>query len=366
MIISPRLKTLLYLPLSQSFGYQLIGFLNKALNLNLKVGFCVYAEERRFLDYFFFSWLAPYFQWRPTIVGYYTQGKVRGLILAATFFDPRGRELLKAAQDGRLKNLVDRLGLIRNQVGAERRALAGVLPSVCHRYNIPIPDVDVDATPLAVSTALAALLKILKINYESEDYSLIILGSEGFVASRVYGLIDEIISNIDRIDAKCSLPGDFDEAVIRNQGKSQIILNCTGRGELKKYFPDFNRYSLLRSKGEIDFFQVICDEVYPGLNEGDVQYLESVGVAYVRIGGIVVDKINPSFPDEYNAGGFVFPVGSEPINDIAEVFLREGVYMDKALILPCCAASTPGPDDPPLRVAIKLANMPKWLAKRLA
>lgn len=297
----------------------------------IRTVFMIYPENLDFACHYVYRPFVRIFRWRANLLGAYKQNGELGLIFGTQFgsFD-NNKAIVKGIKEGRLGKLIEIFEYKRRLVGAKRIALAGTMPSICRKYGVNVPVLDTEATPLAVATALVAAIKLLDL--DKDDTAVVLLGGNGFVARNLVSHLIDLELEIISIDLENR--SDFFQNVIDAYSSNVIILNCTWKGELGKYFEDIRRCR------EMKPLVAILDEVYPGLDRFLVQLLSHHSIPYIRVKGVAADWVYPAFPFEYGRGGFVFPAsgGGENIEDL---LLQNGYDDGLVAVLPCCAAHLP-------------------------
>jgi hypothetical protein len=231
------------------------------------------------------------FRWRAAITGVFRQGKRWGLTFAVTSSEP---ELIDAQNAERLRTIAAQMERIRLLVRAERCALAGVLPSVLHSRGVPHGTAEAEVAAECVLRAIEEVRRLEGMN----GSPLIILGSRGFVGSRLMELLQsERVYAFDRINdaGKNNASPEFPPADLH--GERAILVNLTWADVLETYVDRM-------WKG-----LVVLNEVYPPPSRLCVQAIGDRGASVHHLAG-VEGFAAPPFPGVYSGG------------------------------VPCCAAST--------------------------
>lgn len=275
ILASELLSTNLFLPLVGWFVRRLFG--NR---LNTVILF--YPANTRYMESVTFSWYARRVQWRPCFGGVFLHKDGGGLIFAMGSYE---REFGESQNAPHLLRVHQRMLEISRLTGMKAVAYSGVLPSVFAKLGVDREPIEITRTAHWV---VEAIDRVMKTTGMSREAAIIILGSAGFLGSKVLAKLHRRPgANIFQID-----PGHADESMrggtVLDQlrGQPAIVVNISRREVIDAYVE------------QLWNGVVVLNEVYPECSDETLARFKSKGVRYFHLQGVKAWSV-PTFPGAY-------------------------------------------------------------------
>lgn len=296
--------------IGNDLGYLLIGVVNRITGRRLTSVFLVYPAQPKYATAVSFAWYAARARWQPRFIAMYAPGPGQwGLVFAVASAE---EALIDAENLHRLQAIVTRLEGIKNRVEAKSVLLSGILPSYLRQQNLRRTDHEREQTAAIVERAIYATLNRAGLQVE---HPVIVLGSAGYIGSRVYARLQQSCQNpLVEIDTR----NNRDHAQLVRmlepyRGQPALLVNITRQHALEMFIPALWPQV------------VILNEVFPEADKTTQGRLQDLGIDYFHLAGV---------------RGFALPKFAGPY----------------AGAIPCCALSLGNSELPDESLVIKHLN----------
>ena len=252
-------------------GYAFLGAVNRFSGGRLIAVFLEYPATHHYVSALTFPSYARRARWQPRFAGIYSPAPGKwGLVLAVSSLEA---DLVDPRNADRLQQVLEVAEAIKNRIGAQHTALAGILPSVLTERNLyesgngPNQIADIVEQSIYETVAKACL---------QPDDPIILLGGAGYIGAAVHARLQNNCRHpIVSIDTKTSdNHAQMVRQLARYRNRPALLVNVARNKVLDLFLPEF--WPQL----------VILNEVFPAADRSTRTRLAQKGIAYYHLAGI--------------------------------------------------------------------------------
>jgi hypothetical protein len=235
--------------------------------------FVIYPATNQYANYFAFPWRQKANAWKPWIVGVIKHPSGTRTLL---FGISSGESDIKSNNNvAELEHLHHVTKDIADRIGARSTHFAGIIPGCLKYRRVSRPNIEQEATSIAVVKAIQSLRDQLG---HTPDAPVVLLGYRGFVGREVMRRLTQMnltVSGVEKDDGLVvpSVP--------------HLVVNITLPEAINTHIESFNEHS------------VLLNEVYPAPGREVLEYLRSKCVQVYHLAGVRAETW-PAFPDAYH------------------------------------------------------------------
>lgn len=252
-------------------GYQLLGVLNRLSGGRLITVFLEYPATNNYVSALTFPSYASRARWRPRFAGIYSPApKKWGLVLAVSSLEA---DLVDPSNADRLQGILETVEKIKNRIGAQHTALAGILPSVLHERNLYQSG---NAREQIADIVEQSIYETVERTGLQTDDPVILLGGAGYIGAAVHTRLQKNCQHpVVSIDTKTS---DNHSQMVRQleryRNQPVLLVNVARNKVLDLFLPVL--WPQL----------VILNEVFPAADRSMRTRLAAKGIAYYHLAGV--------------------------------------------------------------------------------
>ena len=253
--------------------WTLIKYINKIGKKPLiKSIFVTYPAEKKYADYYCFTWMREMFQWKIGIIGFHYQNGYFGLNFATPTYEEK---LTSPNNKEAFASMIYKIVELKEYAGIEYVNYGGVIPSYLQKRELPThQSANNDLIAQVIVQAVRKMLKDEEVAVN--ECFFFILGGKGFIGTKVSQIIKDfkyphmIIDKDDEYDFKST------------DKKYNVIINVSRKGVFELY------------KDQMDENTLMLNEVFPPPRIKDSE----IKTAY-HLKGIKA-TVFPSMPYDYS------------------------------------------------------------------
>lgn len=263
--------------------FRMVGWFNRRWPF-LETLFVAYPASQEFASAYGYKWQQDAFRWKPWLCGAFRQGDKWGLQFAISGYET---DFMDRESGDNLQQLVDWAEDAKEELGANRRTFAGILPGVMRSRRITKETPEAELTTTALLNAERAVRR--EMGWREEDViPIIVLGGRGFIGRRLVAALRQMPwrGEVYSVDLASDRSRIWPEHL---KGQRAILINAARRDALQDYmwllWPEL----------------AILNEVYPGPSAEEIAQLRQIGCPVFHVVGVKAQCF-PAFPGEYKGG----------------------------------------------------------------
>ena len=211
--------------------WNIIKFIMKKMNIKIRSFFIYYSPNQKSTNMFFYEWFHMNHKrkWKMMFCGFHKQSAGWGMNF---FLNIDEKDLTNPKNELKLREFIDRINKIKNELNIDYINYAGIFPSVLKRQGYKLYNSSTEKT-VAKIVVDGIHQACTEENLNLKECSFFILGGKGLVGAEVsrilttQGIKYNIVEKNDR--------DFFNSKIIENNKKKIVIINISRQGVLEQY-----------------------------------------------------------------------------------------------------------------------------------